>query len=372
MVHICDAFIVGGIESLLLDLCSGLQKHGVESTILFLYGQDEGTTANRRAVEVVPLKMARRTRVDLRGLLRLRRILLQLRPDLLHCHGYYAALAPLLLRRVGLRIPIIYTVHASIFPGLQKSDFIIRWVLRRCEQVAAVAPEAAASVVSFTGGLVHPLVVLNGIDFSRMAPTKGFTRKAKREALGIDEDSLVLLTVAALHFQKDHPTLFRAFAQALSRLGDARLLVAGDGQDRARLEGLVIQLGLQDRIIFLGQRSDVVDLLLASDIFVLPSRNEGMPISVIEACRAGVPVVATEVGGLADLRRAGLDMLLTKPEDIASLRDAMLSLADPARRQSMARRLPDHARAMFSIEQTAQGYLSVYRQIAIRAGSRTA
>jgi glycosyltransferase involved in cell wall biosynthesis len=148
--------------------------------------------------------------------------------------------------------------------------------------------------------------------------------------------------------------------------------VVGDGKDRARLESLVMKLGLQNRIIFLGERRDVVDILLASDIFVLSTHIEGLPISVIEACCAGVPIIATGVGSLADLPRQGLDMLLTKPGDSDSLRDALLSLADPARRESMVRHLPDRARAMFSIEQTTQSYLSVYRQITIRAGSGTA
>lgn len=372
VVHICNFFIVGGIESLLLDLCSSLHKHGVESTILFLYGQDEAPKGNRDGMQVVPLKMARHARVDPRGLLRLRRILLELRPDLLHCHEYYAALAPLLLRCIGLRVPVIYTVHASIFADLQRSDFIIRHVLRWCDQVVAVAPETAASIVSFTRGLVHPLVVLNGINLSRMAPSKGFTREAKREALGIHRDSLVFLTVAALRCQKDHPTLFHAFAQARPRLGDALLLVVGDGDDRANLQTLAIHLGMQDRIVFLGKRRDVVDLLLASDIFVLSSHNEGLPISVIEACCAGLPVVATEVGSLPDLRREGLDVLLTKPGDVESLRNALLLLADPVWRESMARQLADRARAMFSIERTAQGYLSVYHQMAGRASESSA
>lgn len=357
---------------MLLDLCSALQKRGVENTILLLYGEDEGATGQRGGVKVVPLKMARRARVDPRGVWRLRRMLLELRPDLIHCHEYYAALAPLLLRCVGLRVPIVYTVHWSIFPGKQRSNFIIRRVLRACDQVVAVAPEAAARVVSFTGGAVHPLVVLNGINLSRTLPSQGLTREGKREALGIREGSLVLLTVASLSYPKDHSTLFHAFAQALPRLGDAQLLVVGDGVERAKLQTLAAGLGLQDRIIFLGKRSDVVDLLLASDIFVLSSHMEGLPISVIEACCAGIPTVATGVGGLLDLCREGLDMLLTKPEDIDSLRDALTSLADTARRESMTRQLPDRARAIFSIERTAEGYLSVYQPMAIRAGNGTA
>lgn len=190
-----------------------------------------------------------------------------------------------------------------------------------------------------------------------------FIRMRWREALSVGKDSLVLLTVARLNLeQKDHTTLFHSFAEILPGLGNAYLWVVGDGPHRSRLEHLASDLRVCDRIIFLGERRDINGLLAASDIFVLSSHNEGLPISVIEACCAGIPVVATEVGGLPDLRSIGLDVVLTKPRDRCSLQDALLALADPLRRQSLSRQLEEHARTLFSIERTAEQYLALYQR----------
>lgn len=363
VVHICEEFLTGGIESLVLDLCRAMQGRQIESRILFLYGQPINAQPNHDWVEITPLRMIRTTRIDPLGLLRLRRTLLRLRPDILHCHGYYAAFAALLIRSIGPRTPIVYTVHANIYRGRQRSGLLIKRVALACDQLAAVSPLSAESVETFTGGTAHPRVVLNGIDLARVSVSDHSVRVQWRRALGVANDSLLLLTVARLNLdQKDHPTLFQSFAEILPSLGNAYLLVVGDGPHRSRLEQLAGDLGLRDRIIFLGERRDVNALLAASDIFVLASHNEGIPISVIEACCAGIPVVATEVGGLLDLRRAGLDLVLTKPRDRSSLREALLSVADPVRRQTLSRQLGERARNILSIERTAEQYLALYQQ----------
>jgi glycosyltransferase involved in cell wall biosynthesis len=262
-----------------------------------------------------------------------------------------------------LCIPVLYTVHAHTDRGLQRSDFLIRWVAQACDRVVAVSHHTAAGVETFTGGLVQPQVILNGIDLKRLELGRGFRPQSKRKALGINEDELVLITVAALNKHKDHRTLFHAFAEVLPSFGDARLLVVGDGRDRAELQELVSRLGIRNRVMFLGCRSDVPELLAAADIFVLSTHTEGFPISVIEACCIGIPVVATEVGGLADLRRVDLGVLLIERENVGSLRDALLSLLDPQRRQVMRRQLHQQAPLLFDIGRTAGEYREVYEAL---------
>jgi glycosyltransferase involved in cell wall biosynthesis len=232
----------------------------------------------------------------------------------------------------------------------------------------AVSHETATRVNAFTGGPVQAQVILNGIDLKRLEPSQGFSPESMRQALGINKEALLLITVAALNRQKDHKTLFHAFAEVLPSLIDARLLVVGEGPLRAELEELASHLGIQDDVLFLGCRSDVHELVAAADIFVLSTHTEGFPISVIEACCIGIPVVATEVGGLADLRQVDLGVLLTEVENAASLRDALLSLLDPQQRQLMGRRLHEQARLLFDIGRTADHYRSVYEELV--AGSR--
>jgi len=364
VLHICELFLTGGIESLVLDLCAALQPFEVQSRIAVCYGQVHlGTAPPRHPTPVIRLRMKRGVRIEPWGLHRLGCEIRRFSPDVLHCQSYYGALAGLLLRLAGLHVPIVFTVQANIYRGAQRSDFVIQHVIRRCDRVVAVSSQAAAAVETFMDGAIRPEVILNGTDLRRTALRENFDRAAKQKQLGIRGNPIVFLTVARLTREKDHPTLFCAFSQALADLGEAYLLVAGDGPERPALEKLARELGLGERIQFLGERNDVGELLASADVFVLSSHNEGLPISVIEACCAGVPVVASQVGGLADMTAAGLDILLTTPEDAGSLRDALLSLSDAEQRERRGRHLKERARQEFCIERTARQYMALYEQV---------
>jgi glycosyltransferase involved in cell wall biosynthesis len=374
IAHICEQFVTGGIESLLYDLCSALRKRDAKNHVLFLYGNNRNENINRGAFDAEPFRigMYQRTRIDPAGLVRLRRVLHRLSPDVVHCHGYYAALAALLVRRTKIRIPILYTVHADIYRGLQQSDFLIQWVLRNCEKVTAVSEGTASSVAAFTNNVLRPKVVQNGVLLSRIRIVDKLSRTESRQACGVKSDSLIFTTVAALNKQKDHSSLFLAFAEAGQKLASAQLWVVGDGPSRGLLVELARKLGLNDRVRFWGRRDDVDKLLLATDVFVLASHNEGIPISVVEACCAGIPVIATDVGGLSDLREQGLGILLTPRKDVAQLRDALLRLANPVARRCLANTIATSARERFSIERTADEYLALYNQISLEMQGRTA
>jgi len=359
VAHICEDWLTGGIESFVLDLCRAMRPGGTESVIWFLYGEDEVRGMHTHGA-ALPIRMKKKLRIDPLGLLHLRRALSKWKPDCLHCHGYYAALAALVLRTAGLRIPILYTIHANVHRGLQRSDFLIRRIAQACDRAVAVSQYTANGMERFTGGAVRPEVILNGIDFERLELAGDFSPEAKRKALGVSEEALLLITVAALNRHKDYPTLFRAYSEFLGASCDAQLLVVGDGSDGAELQDLVRRLGIHNRVSFLGRRRDVHELLAAADIFVLSTHSEGFPISVIEACCVGIPVVATAAGGLTDLRRLDLQIVFAELENVGSLREALLSLLDPQWRQVVGRRLREQARLFFDIRRTAERYQSVY------------
>lgn len=342
-----------------------MRSLGIETRIFPLYGAN-GSPETYTSSPVIPLRMWHAVRIDPLGLLRMRAALVGWQPDILHCHDYYAAFAALMLRYSGVHIPIVDTVHLDLFRGHQRSGLLIQWTLQHCDLVTAVSQHTAATVESFTCGLVNPLIIPNGIRLDRMKAPSGFSREAKRAALGCEADSLVLITVAALTNVKDHQTLLRAFAGALSNLGNARLVVVGDGPLRKEMEKLALDLGIARQVMFLGRRVDVPELLRAADIFVLSTHNEGFPISVIEACWLGIPAVATEVGGLADLRAAHLGVLLTQARNVNSLRDALISLADSGKRQLLGHQLREQARSLFDIKRTVNDYSSVYEELLAR------
>src|SRR5207302_11103705 len=126
-------------------------------------------------------------------------------------------------------------------------------------------------------------------------------RRAARHELGVGDGQLLLGTVTRLAPQKDPVTLIRAAALVMSRHPETRLVIVGEGPMQAAVEQQLCDLGITDRVQLLGVRRDVSKLLAAMDVFVLPSRWEGAPRAIVEAMAAGVPVVATDVGGVGEL-----------------------------------------------------------------------
>ncbi|HEU4587266.1 MAG TPA: glycosyltransferase family 4 protein [Gemmatimonadales bacterium] len=170
----------------------------------------------------------------------------------------------------------------------------------------------------------------------------------------------VVLTPARFHEQKGHVYLLEAVAQ----VPDVTVVLAGDGELRPAMEERARELGIMDRCVFLGHRSDVPDLLAAADLFVLPSLFEGLPLSVLEAMAAQRPVIATAIGGTDEAVVDGETGLLVPPRDSAALGAAIRRLrTDPA----LARRLAERARmqvaARFSADVTAQGVMQVYESL---------
>jgi glycosyltransferase involved in cell wall biosynthesis len=187
------------------------------------------------------------------------------------------------------------------------------------------------------------VVVRNGI--RHRAPRRG--RAAVRAGLGLGARDRVVLTVGRLAEQKGHRSLCRAVPAILERAPNARFLWAGDGPLEGELRALARRLGVDETVRFLGRRDDVPDLLGAADLFVLPSLFEGLPLAVLEAMAAGLPVVATRAGGTAEVVDDGVTGHLVPAGDVAALADAV---ADLLRHPARARVWGRAGRARFERE----------------------
>jgi glycosyltransferase involved in cell wall biosynthesis len=171
---------------------------------------------------------------------------------------------------------------------------------------------------------------------------------------------VTLLSVGRLRAPKDFLTLVRAVA--LLEPGSVRLRIAGDGPDRAALAGEIEHLGLGEMVELLGTRTDVAELLAAAHVFVLSSDSEGLPMSVLEAMAAGVPVVATAVGGIPELVADGETGRLVPPRDPAALAAALAAVsADPELRERMGDDGRARAEREFSLAEFRRAHLDVYR-----------
>jgi glycosyltransferase involved in cell wall biosynthesis len=293
----------------------------------------------------------------------------QYRPTVVHTHIIGLNYAyPLMLR---YRTPArVHTVHnlAQREVGVRVGAWVRMLAFRY--HIGGVVPVAVADKVRATiqqlYGYPDPPLIPNGIPTDEYAPNPD-TRAQWRQAHGIEPRATVLTHIGRFAVQKNHALLVEAFAQVHSD-APLYLLLVGGGELENAVREQVAGLGLQGRVRFLGVRADVADILRASDVFVLSSRWEGNPLSVMEAMAAGLPVVSTGVGGVPELVREGETGLLVPSEDAGALAQALQALVDDAaRRRAMGAAARQHAVAHFDIRHTVRGYEQLYEALLKRS-----
>lgn len=308
---------------------------------------------------------------DLPSVLALARLHRALRPHVVHWHaarahalGVIAArIAPVPVRILSRRVD--FPVRGSLGSRLLYAD--------PADRIVAISEGVRAALLrsGVAAGTIR--VVPSGIDASAFdAPVD---RTALRARLGIAPRTILVLNVAALAPHKSQTTLLRAAALLRERAPDLRLWIAGEGPLRAALEAEHAALGLGERVRFLGFREDVPDLLRAADLFCISSCLEGLGTSILDAMAAGLPVVATRVGGIPEAVTDGETGLLVPPGDPEGLAQAIGALAvDGGRRAAMGEQARARVRE-FSADRTAERTRAVYEEAWIggaTAGGATA
>jgi glycosyltransferase involved in cell wall biosynthesis len=248
------------------------------------------------------------------GILGLARTLARTRPEVVQLHDPHAVSAGLVARRVGgSRARLVAT---------RRVDFSLRslpsrFKYRACDRVIAVSQAIAERLRA--DGLDAVRLVYEGVP--DRAPLAG--GREALAALGVPTGSPVVGNVAALTDHKDHATLIEAASRLRARLPEVFFVIAGEGELRAALEARTRDLGLADRVVFAGFRTDLDRLLPSFDVFCLSSHMEGLGTSLLDAMAFGLPVVATGAGGIPEAVEDGRTGLLVPPRDPAALADAL-------------------------------------------------
>jgi glycosyltransferase involved in cell wall biosynthesis len=207
-------------------------------------------------------------------------------------------------------------------------------------------------------------VVYNGVDVDQFGGDAHVRAEVRRE-LGLSEGAFALLQVARLDALKDHGTAIRAIAAALPQARNVVLLLAGEGPEEAVIRREIIRLGVGDRVRLLGLRRDVSRLLAAADAFLLTSISEGIPVTLIEAMSARLPIVATRVGGVPEVVIDGVTGRLAASGDATALAAAVVELAAaPDVCQAMGAAGRRRAEMMFTQSQMTAAYAALYEELA--------
>jgi glycosyltransferase involved in cell wall biosynthesis len=321
----------GGPEKTLLNSPRFLQGH-YDLRLAYIRPADDSDydmAARARRLGVDLVDIPERHGFDPRTLVRLAREIRTFRPDILHAHDYKTnVLAVLLGRLFGVRT--LTTLHGYVSRGGRLETYyrIDRWALRRLDHVIAVSDDLFQMLIDLGVPPARRSLVPNAIDAQQYARRRA--AGAARACLGLDPALPLVGAVGRLAAEKGFDLLIRAFDRLLAEGRDAALVIAGEGEDRGRLEGLIARLGRGDRIRLLGYTADVCGLYEALNVFALSSLREGLPNVILEAMALEVPVIATRVAGIPNLIEDGVNGLLVTPGSVEELTAALRRLLDEA------------------------------------------
>jgi glycosyltransferase involved in cell wall biosynthesis len=356
----------GGAERVVVHLASTLLALSVEPTVICLQGKGNlAADLERQGLRVVALDSRRG--YDVCALWRLARVLRRFRPDVINVHDRsslpYVAIAN---RWAGCR-PIVLSCHGLLLQALGGPRRRDRFAIKRVAAVTAVSAQTAQEYARFLEWPGKVDVIPNGVPVIDRDPALG---DRIRHELGFSADTFVFLAAGNIKPEKGFEDLLEACATLRNRRPAGRFiaLVAGTRSDEVyaqRLDSALAERRLSDTVRFLGLRSDTQALYSAADAFVLSSRKEGLPMVLLEAMIAGLPIVATRVGGVPEALQGGAAGLLVDPASPDALAEAMgRMMDDTALRPRLGTAARQSAKEDFSVERMARAYLDVYTMAA--------
>lgn len=348
----------GGVEAVVSEVARRLAVAGHEVLVITL-GRDawpdvetlDGVRVHRfRSIRLnrvtgLELTFSRRAFKDMRATIE------QFAPDVISAHHSYFTTTPSALNAARrLAIPSVLTLHVAGmdhfggWKGVAARFYersVARWLLRRPDALVAVSEAVAASVRPYVS--LPVTVIPNGVDIDRFRPSPRQHGAGRR-----------IVFVGRLIANKGPQTALDAFSRVEEKYPSATLTMVGDGPLRSSLEKCVAERGLEGKVRFLGLRGDVAEILNASDVLVRPSLVEGMPLTILEAMASGLPVIASDVGGVSEIVSDGNTGYLIRPRSHEELAEALVRMfEDDERMVAMGSAGMRRVRANFSWDITA-------------------
>jgi glycosyltransferase involved in cell wall biosynthesis len=343
---------LGGAEVMCKHLSVALKKAGYDVTVVSLFNDRSKNTSDLEAAEIPVIYLGMKSRRDMSVLGKLRKIIREYSPDVIHTH--LGALKFAFAAAAGTKVPFVHTIHSV---AQQDSSRVAR-VLNKCFlKTKRLTFVALSQIVAQTIHEVYHIpmekipVVFNGVPLETCMVKNDWSLHSP----------VSIAHVAGFRPEKNHTELFSAVRLLVDRGYDVKLFLYGDGTERERIEQCILQNRLQDNVVMHGFCENVIPFLHESDLFVLPSLYEGISLSIIEAMGTGLPVVASNVGGIPDMITDGEDGLLCEPvaESIAA-KIAML-IDDDDLRSRLGKKATQSVER-FSATSMLDGYLKIYQE----------
>jgi L-malate glycosyltransferase len=363
VLHILDSLNRGGAEIMALDLCRNAQANGLDLTFVATGGGDLEAAFRSSGPEFIRLN--RRLPIDLGLASRLRRIVKERQINVIHSHQPVEALHSYLATR-RTEVKRVLTLHGA-YPGT-KNDLALRFVIPRMDACIAVSRDvlelARAQGFDTATGFS---VINNGVDPGRILSHE----RTLRAELGLSDDAMLSGMIANFYadHRKDQFTICKALPTFLQHAPNARFVFVGSASESAQYlfnecVRFCRRARIDDRVHFLGKRSDIPDVLNSLDVFVLSSLREGSPISAIEAMMTGLPALLSDIAPLREVSDDGKCVTLFRTGDADDLAAKLIQLVDnPEHRKVLGSSARHWAMSQFSIESHIANLKELYRSL---------
>lgn len=361
IAHVVDSMDMGGAETLVSQMCQMQREQGHDPLIYAvaaLGALGERLRAEGFAVQAsVGLHLSDSTQVFFR-------LFKESRPDTVHIHNptptIYAALAA---RTVGVP-SIISTRHSLVAPPHNLvAELKYACAAHFCDWIVGICDATTTNLKSLRSIPARKIArVYNGATPLQPTPKDKWPTKT----------GFTLLYVGRLQPIKNHSLLLHAFQIALETMPDLRLWTVGDGSEREMLQNLATGLGIAGKVTFWGQQLDVAPFFSAADAFIMSSKSEGLPVSLLQALSLGLPAIVTDVGGMAEVARLANAGLIVPPANPSEMAAAILCMArSDEERKQFSRNAEAAFRSRFTLQTMVDAYMDLYRNTP-RARRKTA
>ena len=345
----------GGLEKMACDLAISLKKNKIDVEVCCF--DELGEFYKQLKDNNIPVFfLPRRPGVDLSYFVKFARLIKKRKVNIVHAHNstawFYSVFACLISK-----VPLIYTEHDRSFPTPLHLK-LLHYFFGKCSKVIAVSKAVKEDLERFEK-IKDIEVIVNGIDASLFCPATYKEKLFYKKELGFGYDDIVMINVGRMDKLKNQAIIL----DVLKEIKEVKLILVGDGENRRAVEEKAKSLGLEDRVLFLGKRTDVNRLLRGADIFIFPSLTEGLPLAVIEAMASGMPIIASRVGGIPELVQPEVNGFLINPNSFSDIKRAVEKLVfDRDLRIQMGQNSRILFEKEFSLEQMTNKYKEVYHK----------